>query len=86
MEKKKVIVYVAGGNFYYGLKKEPKWRKYYWLNIVALFEKFMKPNQELVAVKYFPHDQTILRLAQTRRKSELLLFKMQNFGIHASDV
>ena len=53
MEKKKVIVYVDGFNFYYGLKKEPKWRKYYWLDIVALFEKFMKPNQELVAVKYF---------------------------------
>lgn len=53
MEKKKVIVYVDGFNFYYGLKASPKWKRYYWLDIVALFEKFMKPNQELVAVKYF---------------------------------
>ncbi|MBO7559013.1 MAG: NYN domain-containing protein [Bacteroidaceae bacterium] len=53
MEKKKVIVYVDGFNFYYGLKASPKWKKYYWLDIVGFFEKFLKPNQELVAVKYF---------------------------------
>ena len=50
--KQKVIVYVDGFNFYYGLKN-PKWKKYYWLDIVTLFEKFMRPNQELIAVKYF---------------------------------
>lgn len=53
MEKKKVIVYVDGFNFYYGLKAAPRWKRYYWLDVVALFEKFLKPNQELVAVKYF---------------------------------
>ena len=53
MEKKKVIVYVDGFNFYYGLKKNPKWKKYYWLDIVKLFETFMKDDQELVCVKYF---------------------------------
>ena len=26
---------------------------YYWLDMVKLFESFMRPNQELVAVKYF---------------------------------
>lgn len=51
-EKQRVIVYVDGFNFYYGLKT-PKWRKYYWIDIVRLFEMFLKPNQELVAVKYF---------------------------------
>lgn len=49
--KERVIVYVDGFNFYYGLK--PRWKKYYWINIVQLFESFMRPNQELVAVKYF---------------------------------
>lgn len=29
MEKQKVIVYVDGFNFYYGLKKNKCWRKYY---------------------------------------------------------
>ena len=53
MEKKKVIVYVDGFNFYYGLKKSRRWKRYYWLDVVSLFETFLKPNQELVAVKYF---------------------------------
>jgi uncharacterized LabA/DUF88 family protein len=53
MEKQKVIVYVDGFNFYYGLKVDPKWKRYYWLDIVKFFEKFMKPDQELIKVKYF---------------------------------
>jgi len=53
MEKQRVIVYIDGFNFYYGLKNDPKWKRFYWLDIVSLFEKFMKPNQELIAVKYF---------------------------------
>ena len=59
MDKERVIVYVDGFNFYYGLK-HPRWRKYYWLDVVKLFEYFMRPTQELVAVKYFsakPTDQ-----------------------------
>lgn len=50
--KQKVIVYIDGFNFYYGLKVAP-WKKYYWLDIVKLMESFLKPNQELIAVKYF---------------------------------
>jgi uncharacterized LabA/DUF88 family protein len=50
--KQRVIVYIDGFNFYYGLKS-PKWRKYYWIDIVRLFESFLRPNQELIAVKYF---------------------------------
>lgn len=53
MEKQKVIVYVDGFNFYYGLKKNKCWRKYYWLDMVRFFELGLKENQELVAVKYF---------------------------------
>jgi len=52
-QKQRVIVYVDGFNFYFGLKSNVKWKKYYWLDIVKLFEMFMRPNQELVAVKYF---------------------------------
>jgi uncharacterized LabA/DUF88 family protein len=51
-EKQRVIVYVDGYNFYYGLRM-PKWKKYYWLDMVKLFESFMRPNQELIALKYF---------------------------------
>lgn len=52
-QKQKVIVYIDGFNFYYGLKYNAKWKQYYWIDVVKLFEKFMRPNQELVAVKYF---------------------------------
>ena len=53
MEKQKVIVYIDGFNFYYGLKRNLRWRRYYWLDIVKFFEMFMKPGQELVSLKYF---------------------------------
>lgn len=53
MVKQNVIVYVDGFNFYYGLKRNPRWKRYYWIDFVRLFESFMKPHQELVAVKYF---------------------------------
>jgi len=53
MRKQRVIVYVDGFNFYYGLKQDSKWKRFYWLDIVGLFEMFMKPDQELLAVKYF---------------------------------
>ena len=53
MEKQRVIVYVDGFNFYYGLKNDSRWKRYYWLDIVGLFEKFMRRDQELVSVKYF---------------------------------
>ena len=48
MEKQRVIVYIDGLNFYYGLRKDVRWKKYYWLDIVKLFEMFMRPNQELL--------------------------------------
>ena len=58
MEKQKVIVYVDGFNFYYGLKaisqKDKRWKKFYWLNMVDFFSKMLTDNQELVEVNFFP--------------------------------
>ena len=51
-DKKKVIVYVDGFNFYYGLKSK-KWKMCYWLDLVSFFNSFLKPYQELVEVNYF---------------------------------
>jgi uncharacterized LabA/DUF88 family protein len=51
-QKQRVIVYVDGFNFYFGLKTK-KWKKYYWLDLVKFFESFLKPHQELVSLKYF---------------------------------
>ena len=54
MKKKKVIVYVDGYNFYYGLRNGGKrWRRTYWLDIVKLFDRMMFPDQELVEVNYY---------------------------------
>jgi uncharacterized LabA/DUF88 family protein len=51
-DKKKVIVYVDGFNFYYGLKSL-NWKACYWLDFVGFFSSFLKPYQELVEVNYF---------------------------------
>ncbi len=62
MEKQRVIVYVDGFNFYFGLRdialKDGRWKKFYWLDVVAFFEKMLNDRQELVEVNYFsarPH-------------------------------
>jgi hypothetical protein len=56
-DTQRVIFYVDGFNFYFGLKSK-NWRKYYWLDVVKFFESFLKPHQELIAVKYFSAVQT----------------------------
>ena len=54
MEKKRVIVYVDGYNFYYGLKNGgTKWKRHYWLDMVKFFERMMLPDQELIEVNYY---------------------------------
>lgn len=55
--KKRVVFYVDGFNFYYGLKEmtkhKPDWRKFYWLDFVAFFSQFLKDDEELVTINYF---------------------------------
>ena len=79
-EKQRVIVYVDGFNFYYGLKSSARWKKYYWLNIVKLFESFMRPNQELVAVKYFSARTNDLE--QSRRQNAFFQANQENTKFH----
>lgn len=49
---RRVIFYIDGFNFYYGLRTK-KWRKYYWLDLVKFCEQFLKPYQQLEEVNYF---------------------------------
>lgn len=55
--KKIVNFYVDGFNFYYGLKDitkaKPDWRKFYWIDLVKLFEQFLKDDEELGTLHYF---------------------------------
>ena len=76
MEKQKVIVYVDGFNFYFGLKKNPRWKKYYWLDMVKLFESFLRPNQKLVAVKYF--SARVSDIEKSRRQNAFFQANLEN--------
>jgi uncharacterized LabA/DUF88 family protein len=56
--KQRICIYIDGFNFYYGMRSM-KWRKYYWLDVVAFFENFIRSHQELIEITYFsatPHD------------------------------
>ena len=57
MEKNRVVFYVDGFNFYYGLKRKKeadiKWKRFYWIDMVKLFEQFLGPDQVLERVIYF---------------------------------
>ena len=49
---RRVIAYVDGFNLYYGLRSKG-WKRYYWLDIRRMAERILRPDQELVAVRYF---------------------------------
>jgi len=53
----RVIFYVDGFNFYYGLRAKKRidrnWQCTYWIDIVKLFSQFLSPNQILEKVIYF---------------------------------
>ena len=57
MVKSRVTFYVDGFNFYYGLKRmkqiDVNWQRYYWIDVVKLFEQFLGLEQELNKVIYF---------------------------------
>jgi uncharacterized LabA/DUF88 family protein len=59
MNKQRVIVYVDGFNFYFGLRSK-KWKKYYWLDMVKFAEGLLRPHQELIEVNYFSAKHTNL--------------------------
>ena len=52
MEVQRVAAYIDGFNLYYGLRSKG-WRRYYWLDLRRLMQRLLRPNQQLVAVRYF---------------------------------
>lgn len=54
---KRVTFYIDGFNFYYGLRRtrkaNPRWGKYYWIDMVKFCESFLGPDQILSKVVYF---------------------------------
>lgn len=62
-DKQRIIVYIDGYNLYYGLR-DGFGNKYKWLDLQALAVNIMRPNMELVSVKYF----TAITKSTTRSK------------------
>jgi len=48
----RVIAYIDGFNLYFGLKHKG-WKRYYWLDLVALAVDLLKPGQILIETHYF---------------------------------
>src|SRR5688572_23217629 len=48
----RVIAYIDGFNLYYGMRQS-NYRRYYWLDLEKLASNLLKPNQQLLGVKYF---------------------------------
>ena len=48
----RVSVYIDGFNLYFGII-DKGWRRYLWLDLAALAQRLMKPNQSLISTDYF---------------------------------
>ena len=51
-KNERVIVYIDGFNLYFGMR-EAGFDQCRWLNVNLLAKNLLKPNQELVAIKYY---------------------------------
>ena len=65
-----VITYIDGFNLYFGLK-DKGWKRYYWLNLVALAKCLLKPGQKLQKVKYFT-SRISLPIDKAQRQNEFI--------------
>jgi len=50
VKPRRTVVYVAGFNFYYGALKGTPWK---WLDPLALFQRTLAPENEIVKIRYF---------------------------------
>jgi uncharacterized LabA/DUF88 family protein len=62
----RVIAYVDGFNFYFGLKAS-RWERYLWLNYQQLSQNLLRRDQRLVFTKYFT---TRISLPLDKRKRQ----------------
>ena len=89
-----VNTYIDGFNFYHGLKAKGR-KKYYWLAVVTLFEKFLQEGDELGRLYYFSaepkHNRPKQRQSQffsanrSNKKFKLVLGKFIEKEIELSD-
>lgn len=75
----RVITYIDGFNFYYGLKGK-KWKRYYWIDLAAMSRALLKPNQELVACHYFTARIRQTHAGQSTKKQKIWLEALETQG------
>ncbi len=69
-KRHKVIVYIDGFNLYHGIKAAFG-DKYLWLNMMAMAQGFLRPEDDLLAVRYFT-TKVIDQPSKEARQSRLL--------------
>jgi uncharacterized LabA/DUF88 family protein len=89
--KRKASVYIDGFNLYFALK-ERNWQRFMWLDLVKLSETLIRPDQDLVLVKYFTsriknnpgkqkRQNAYLDALETLKKLEIYYGNYQDFPI-----
>ncbi len=75
----RVISYIDGFNFYFGLRAKG-WRQYYWLDLAAMTRSFLKPGQQFVHCHYFTARIRQQRNGQSARRQSLWLDALATQG------
>lgn len=73
----RVGVYIDGYNVYHGLRYK-RFRRFYWLDYVALSKSFLKPGQVLTHVKYFTS--RVTKPADTQKRQSTYLDALRATG------
>jgi len=76
--KEKVIAYIDGFNLYFGIV-EAGFNYCKWLNLKLLVENLLKPNQELIEVKYFTS--RVSNNPDKQKRQSLYIDALESIGI-----
>jgi uncharacterized LabA/DUF88 family protein len=76
--KEKVIAYIDGFNLYFGIV-EAGFNYCKWLNLKLLVENLLKPNQELIEVKYFTS--RVSNNLDKQKRQSLYIDALESIGI-----
>jgi uncharacterized LabA/DUF88 family protein len=76
--KEKVIAYIDGFNLYFGIV-EAGFEYCKWLNLKLLVQNLLKPNQELIEVKYFTS--RVSNNPDKQKRQSLYIDALESIGI-----
>jgi uncharacterized LabA/DUF88 family protein len=79
VKKERIVVYIDGFNLYFGMTS--RYPNVKWLNVEALATSLLKPDQQLVAVKYFTSMVSNNPAKEKRQRDYLEALKTTNVQI-----